>query len=243
MSTTIINILLCFLLVVRSTHGAEKDRLFLERGGVQRDPLEYSNNAEGRAHFEPPSEIDHGSNSGNERTIVQGRTRPTDCNQGVGTSVHHHAPCDDNVVSLGISARDDVTEAPTEKITDSDSSSEPCVSSDGTFGNIADDAALITVPITYLYEMEIVSGTNQSVIDNEVLPSLEKVVVDSILHDIFPDTCASTAIGKRKQRRKLLRNQRNRRLEAVGVSMYPPDYVTVNCKLPFSLAFCHNFIS
>lgn len=80
------------------------------------------------------------------------------------------------------------------------------------------------VPLHYFYEMKTATGTNLSKIDNEILPLLEKAIVDSILQEVFPDKCKSTAIGKRQ-----LRESRNKRhLEIVGVSMYPPDYVTVH---------------
>mmetsp|Transcript_18671 Transcript_18671/g.21041 ORF Transcript_18671/g.21041 Transcript_18671/m.21041 type:complete len:420 (-) Transcript_18671:50-1309(-) len=93
----------------------------------------------------------------------------------------------------------------------------PCTTSDGTFGTIS-DTSLMTVPISYFYEIETVTGTNQSIIDSEILPILEKAIVDDILQEIFPDRCGSTAIGKRK-----LRVQR--RLEVIGLSMYPPDFI------------------
>ena len=88
----------------------------------------------------------------------------------------------------------------------------------------------MAVPITYLYAMDTVAGTDPSKIDNEILPRLEKVIVDSILQEVFPERCASTAIGKRKRKRKL---RIQRRLEVVGVSIYPPDYVTINCEWYF----------
>jgi len=94
----------------------------------------------------------------------------------------------------------------------------PCTTSDGTFGIIS-DTSLMTVSISYLYEIETVTGTNQSIIDSEILPILEKAIVDDILQEVFPDRCGSTAIGKRK-----LRIQR--RLKVIGVSMYPPDFIT-----------------
>jgi len=94
----------------------------------------------------------------------------------------------------------------------------PCTTSDGTFGTIS-DTSLMTVPISYFYEIETVTGTNQSIIDSEILPILEKAIVDDILQEIFPDRCGSTAIGKRKFRVQ-------RRLEVIGLSMYPPDFIT-----------------
>jgi hypothetical protein len=70
--------------------------------------------------------------------------------------------------------------------------------------------------------MEAITGTSPSTINDDILPLVEKAIVDSILQEVFPDSCGSTAIGKRK-----LRIQRH--LEVTGVSMYPPDYVTT-CK-------------
>jgi hypothetical protein len=98
----------------------------------------------------------------------------------------------------------------------------PCTSSDGTFGIISDtdtDTTLITIPIRYQYEIEAITGTKKSTINNVILPLVEKAIVDSILQEVFPDRCGNTEIGKRK-----LRIQR--RLEVTGVSIYPSDYIT-----------------
>lgn len=151
------------------------------------------------------------------RAIVQGRTETSEC--GDGHSNHYESPCEDNVSSNGgsMSGRNDpVTEPPTP--------TPPCVTSDGTFGSIVDDSNLIAVPFHYYYEMETVTGTGELKINNDILPILEKAIVDSILQEVFPEKCATTAFGKRN-----LRESQNRRhLEVVGVSMYPPDYVTVD---------------
>jgi len=216
MKATLVNTLLSFLLVASTS--ALKDRLYWNEGSYRQN----------QKPSESPSKIDHGD----ENTIILGRSETSECGQEGGHSIHHHAPCDENVVSELISSSDSistrydpVTKTPSE--TD-ESSAEPCVSSDGTFGNISDATALMTVPITYLYEMQTVAGTNQGKIDSEVLPRLEKAIVDSILHEFFPENCVTTAIGKRKQKRKLRRSLNDRLLEVIGVSMYPPDYITAN---------------
>lgn len=150
------------------------------------------------------------------RAIVQGRTEPSEC--GDGHSKHYEKPCEENVVST--TGRNDI------------GTPSPCVTLDGTFGNIADDSDLIAVPLHYYYEMETVTGTGELKINNDILPILEKAIVDSILQEEFPEKCATTAFGKRN-----LRESRSRRhLEVVGVSMYPPDYVTIDCKCLFILS-------
>jgi hypothetical protein len=112
-----------------------------------------------------------------------------------------------------------MTKAPT---SNDETDAEACVSSDGTFGNIS----LKTIQITNLYEMQTVAGVDKTQIENEILPSLEKVIVDSILHELFPENCAATAIGKR--RRELQRSLNDESLKVIGVSMYPPDDITTN---------------
>ena len=258
MKVILINSLLYFLFVSAS---AEKERLSLgqggsvdesrQQGGTSENNIDHSasdaidNIIDNRGHFETPSEMDHGNydeNIGNGRNIIKGRTEETpSCVEGDG-SIHHQPPCDENVVSKGINSSDSIstrndpiTQAPRDDSTteaiEAIKSSSLCVSSDGTFGNIS-DTALMTVPITYLYEMEVVVGTNVSTIDDKILPRLEKAILDSILQEVFPDKCASTstAIGKRKRK---LRIQRRLILEVIRVSMYPPDYITANCKYRF----------
>jgi hypothetical protein len=84
---------------------------------------------------------------------------------------------------------------------------------------------MIDVPIQYQYEMETISGTTLSEIDSDILPKLEKVIVDSVLSEVFPDICPNVAFGKRRS----LRNQRN--LAVTGITMNPADLVNEECKL------------
>eukprot|EP00536_Pseudo-nitzschia_multiseries_P007951 jgi/Psemu1/19111/gm1.19111_g len=243
MKSTLVNTLLLLLFV--SSASAEKERL-----------------VQNRAHFIPPDEMNiSNSESSDEvevedsissrvedsissRVIVQGRTEPSS-NCGQGNSRHHELPCDENVVSETtnenpnpISGRfpvpsPDPSESPTSSPTSAPTApapeTSPCVTTDGTFGDISDSDTLRAIPLLYFYEMKVVTGTTPREINDQILPGLEKAMVDSILQEVFPDKCATTAIGKRR----LLESRSRRRLEVVGVSMYPPDFVTVNCKSLF----------
>lgn len=212
---TRLSTLFCFLAVVCTS--AQKERLYPERGTRQHEQ-----------HSEIPPEINLGNE--NNRDILLGRSEISGCGIGSGGSIHHHAPCDENVESKGINNSDSIstrydpnTEPPSGA---PETPTQPCVSSDGTFGDIS-DAALLAVPVTYHYEMQIVAGTSTEKVNDEVLPKLEQVIVDSILHEAFPEECTAKVIGKRKKR-KLHRSHNNRLLEVTGVSMYPPDYITTN---------------
>ena len=250
MKATLVNTLI-LILSVRST-SAQKERLFPQGDGDRLDTSENNVISLGgsQPHFDLPEEVDISSSASNDeiisndediasRAYIQGRTEPSsECEDG--NSRHYEKPCDDNVVSKATNGSTDSISGrnpnlPSEPSSDessldesssSSSSSSSCVTTDGTFGNISDSTALLMVPLHYFYEMKTATSTNLSKIDNEILPLLEKAIVDSILQEVFPDKCKSTAIGKRQ-----LRESRNKRhLEIVGVSMYPPDYVTVHCK-------------
>jgi hypothetical protein len=92
-----------------------------------------------------------------------------------------------------------------------------CVSTDGTFG-IVDRDDLIVVPVNYVYELETVPDTTESEIENEILPNVERAIVDSLLSEAFPDGCNSSSFGRKRIRVR-------RRLEVTGISMNPPDLV------------------
>jgi len=206
------------LLLFVAPISAQKERLYPEGGN--RKSLE---------HSEMPSEINISNE--NNRDILMARTEISGCGIVQGGSIHHHAPCDENVVSTEIENSDTIST----RYDDSETNpsvgteeilSQPCVSSDGIFGEISDNA-LATLPITYHYEMQTVAGTSAEKINNVILPELEKVIVESILHEVFPEECTTIAFGKRKQR-KLDRSLNDRLDKAIGVSMYPPDYITTN---------------
>jgi hypothetical protein len=203
--------------------SAQKDRIYLGESGSRQNP----------GHSEPPSEINRGDEDDN---VFLGRSANSNCGSGHGSldSLHHYSPCDEDVESNGVNNSDSistrfdpVTKAPSDT---QEYPTDVCVSSDGIFGNILDTASLMTLPITYLYEMQTVAGTDQELIDDNILPKLEKVIMDSILPEAFPTKCAATAIGKRKQKRKLHRSLNDGLLEVIGVSMYPPDDITTDCK-------------
>ena len=91
-----------------------------------------------------------------------------------------------------------------------------CSSSDGIFGAVDDASDLV---VGFSYELE-VSGADQSddSIQENIMPSLEKAIVDSILPTLFADQCGSTR-----------RLRVSRRLEVVGISKYPDDYIYDDC--------------
>ena len=240
MKATIVNSLTYFLFVASTS--AQKDRIYQAEGGIRQNP----------GYSELPAELDRGDEDNN--VFLLGRSANSNCGGGGhGTldSLHHYSPCDEDVESNGvdnsnsISTRYDpvVTEAP-EAPEGSEGSEDPsdaqetptdvCISSDGIFGNILDTTALMTLPITYLYEMQTVTGTDQDQINDKILPKLEKFIMDSILPEVFPTKCAATAIGKRRQRRNL---QNDGLLEVIGVSMYPPDDITSNCKCTSTVSY------
>jgi len=86
--------------------------------------------------------------------------------------------------------------------------------------------SLKTIPVGYRYEMQTDAGTDLE----KVLPKLEKIIVDSILPKIFPTKCGDTAIGKRKQRRKLQTTSNDESIKIDGISMNPPDDITTERK-------------
>ncbi len=191
MKATLINTLLC-LLFLDGAFG-QKEKLFEDAGTT-------------RERSEPAVAA-----SGN---IFQGRSASL-CGPG-SLSKHHDMPCDEDVESRGnkstsISTRTDPVTKPSETETG------VCVSSEGVYGTVTDTE----VPISYLYEMQTIGGVDSTTVKTEILPTLEKKIVDSLLHDLFPEKCAETAIGKRSLQGIL---------EVIGVSMNPLDYVTKNGK-------------
>ena len=230
MKATLVNSLTYFLFVASTS--AQKDRIYQAEDGSRQNP----------GHSEPPAELDRGDEDNN--VFLLGRSANSNCGGGGHVTLdtlHHYSPCDENVESNGVDNSNsistryvpvvteapEVPEVPEDPSDTKESPTDVCISSDGIFGNILDTTALMTLPITYLYEMQTVVGTDQDQINDEILPKLEKFIMDSILPEVFPTKCAATAIGKRKQRRKL---QNDGLLEVIGVSMYPPDDITTNCK-------------
>jgi len=174
------------------------------------------------------------------RGIIAGRSD--------GSTSHYEYPNEDNVNAatnvdpnsryerppippqVPTETNDVVAEGTSSPSPPNDPEEAPCTTSDGTFGIIRNidsdsdtdtDNTLMTIPIEYQYEIEAITGTKRSTINNDILPLVEKAIVDSILQEVFPDRCGNTEIGKRR-----LRIQR--RLEVTGVSMYPPDYITTS---------------
>lgn len=193
MKATLRNTLLC-LLFLDGASGQQKEKLFEDAGST-------------RERQEPAVAA-----SGN---IFQGRSASL-CGPG-SLSKHHDMPCDEDVESKGnkstsISTRTDPVTKPSETDTG------VCVSSEGVYGTVTDTE----VAVSYLYEMQTVGGVDSTTVKNEILPTLEKKIVDSLLHDLFPEKCAKTAIGKRSLQDGIL--------EVSGVSMNPLDYVTKNGK-------------
>lgn len=196
MKVTLINSLL-YLLFLDSASG-QKEKLFAsESGGSTRERSEASVVEE----------------SGN---IFQGRSGTTLCGPG-SVSRHHDMPCDEDVESKGnestsISTRNDPVTKPEETDT------KVCASSDGVYGTVT----VNTISVTYEYEMQTDGGVDSTVVEDEILPTLEKKIVDSLLPALFPDECPDTAIGKRILTGEIV--------DVVGVSMHPQDYVSKNGK-------------
>lgn len=166
--------------------------------------------------------------------FLEGRSEGPECGRGSGGSMHHSKPCDEDVDSTGIydsdsiSTRyDPVTKAPNQG---TDNPAEACVSSERSFGQ----TSTVTETVSYLYEMQTKNGTKEGRIRSFILPTLEEAIVNSILGDIFPEICPSTAIGKRKEKRSFVRSLNGEDLEVIGVSMHPPDEITSNSKCHFS---------
>lgn len=140
------------------------------------------------------------------------------------TSHHSEFPCEDDVDSpemtnppaaAPVAGRyEEPTVAPSTPTLSP--TSLDCASTDGSFGNVIGDN-LIVVPVTYMYEMETVPATTEFEIENEILPSLEVAILDSILLKAFPDRCGPTSSGKRRLRA--------RRLDVTGISTNPPDSI------------------
>jgi hypothetical protein len=111
--------------------------------------------------------------------------------------------------------------APSSTPTTSPSSapSEPtCESTQGVWGGDSGESTVIA----YGYELETaMTGLTiigiEDYIETEVLPELERAIVDSVLSEVFPENCGS---GRRKLRV-------GRRLEVIGVSKNPPDEIVI----------------
>lgn len=181
-------------------------------------------------HFERPEEINANEIAVNTNIFALGRSSvSTLCGPGSGVSRHHDVPCDEDVESRGdqsesISKRQTPREttppaaAPTTLPPQTPKTEEICVSDNGVYGLVEG----IETFVSYNYEMQtIADNTDPTRISTDVLPKLEKAIVDSMLHDLFPQKCADTAIGKRSL---------NEGLDIIGVSMNPLDIVTDNSK-------------
>lgn len=94
-----------------------------------------------------------------------------------------------------------------------------CESTNGIFG-VVDEGVSVTVDFAYEVEVSLDEKGNETIQDN-ILPPLEKAIVDSILPIVFQEQCDRTN-GRR------LRSQR--RLEVLGISQYPDDYIYDDCK-------------
>ena len=197
MKATVSKLLLYSLFVASAS--AERESIFVKDGRSR--------------HSELPIEVDNQQ----ENRKPQGRSSISGCDQGESASIHHHAPCDEDVESEGMDNSGSISSR-----TDSANTIESCVSSDGTFGSMS----LKTIPVGYRYEMQTDAGTDLE----KVLPKLEKIIVDSILPKIFPTKCGDTAIGKRKQRRKLQTTSNDESIKIDGISMNPPDDITTERK-------------
>jgi hypothetical protein len=84
-----------------------------------------------------------------------------------------------------------------------------CESAEGVYGDISGDSTVIA----YTYELE--ASTTEELIIGEVLPALERAIVDSILSEVFEEDCGP---GRRKLRV-------GRRLGVIGVSKNPDDSI------------------
>ena len=198
MKAALITTLFCSLFL--ECASANKTRLFAQPNEEQHAELAEEENAK-----DTSKAVD---------IFLAGRSSvTTECDSPSGANRHHSLPCDDNVESNGdnsksISTRNDPeARAP-----------ESCLSDNGVYGKVEG----VGVPISYQYEMQTFSSTDSTKVNSQILPKLEKMIVDSILPHIFPEKCASTSIGKR--------SLNDGELEAIGVSMNPLDYVTTLCK-------------
>mmetsp|Transcript_25026 Transcript_25026/g.59487 ORF Transcript_25026/g.59487 Transcript_25026/m.59487 type:complete len:451 (+) Transcript_25026:244-1596(+) len=120
----------------------------------------------------------------------------------------------------------------------SDPSASPtteCTADDGgSFGEIGLVENIVRVE--YMYEMELVDGTTPSDVEDDILPSLERTFVDSIIPLLFPDECGTRDGGGSRRRRLNTNYSVRRRLRVVGLSSNPPDEVLgdVSCQAPVS---------
>jgi hypothetical protein len=157
--------------------------------------------------------------------------------------MHHEMPCDIDVESPEMTNPPEVTDPPATTIgtappvvtpapttvadsgteAPSESTKEPCESSDGTFGVVTE--SMVEVPVYYQYEMETVTGTTESDVE-AILPVIEKAIVDSVLSVAFPDVCPNIAFGKKRN----LRHDQRRHLAVTGITMNPADIVNKDCK-------------
>jgi len=137
-----------------------------------------------------------------------------------------------------------------------------CMSrSDGTYGTFSADTAT-AVYIDYNYRLEAQSATTVSTISSQVLPPLEKAIIDQLIPTLFAASCGSPLNGA--SLRELVHTKKNlrpayalgsdakvsivdrkRNLEnIVGITSNPPDLVQGNTFVPtFSLFLAYNFIS
>lgn len=106
------------------------------------------------------------------------------------------------------------TESPTNSVTDT---SNLCVSNDkGDF--FVSNSYTEETQVNFTYEIVTDGASNLS---TEVLPVLEKAILDSILPVMFDGTCSRRHLEKSN-----LRQSKSRRLNLIGASASPPDTIS-----------------
>jgi hypothetical protein len=87
-----------------------------------------------------------------------------------------------------------------------------CDSNDGVYGDI--DGVATT--IGYAYELE--SNTTEVLIELEILPELERAIIDGLLSEVFGEECGGSE-------RRHLRVDRRLQNEIFGISKNPDDLI------------------
>ena len=201
----------------------------------------------------------NGRTDSSSEVKVDGRLHggdPDDC--GFFDPIHHHLPCEIDVDMTMVKTpapndgRDPLTAKPSMQPTpvptvpttapaaapppDVPSATSPttddeeCTADDGgSFGQIGLVENIVRVE--YMYEMELVDGATTYDIENDILPSLERSFVNSIIPALFPDECGTRDGDNDNDRQRRLKTttnysvRRRRRLRVVGLSSNPPDEV------------------
>ena len=245
-------LLLFFIAAVTTTtvHAAkdDHDRLTVQtlNGRQSIRPGRPSTNGE----TSPPAGNDTDNDGRTDSTVVDGRLHggdPDDC--GYFDPIHHHLPCELDVDMTMVKTpapndgRDPLTakpsmqptpapavpSAPSVPTTTTASPTTECTADDGgSFGQIGRVENIVRVE--YMYEMELVDGTTTTDVENNILPSLERTFVDSIIPALFPDECGTRDGGGGRRRRLMTTTNYSvrRRLRVVGLSSNPPDEVLGN---------------